>query len=345
LAAIFGVGGARLFYVIHYWDNFARQPHPLLSVINFRQGGLEFLGGFVCATLAILIYLLAPRRQPDGSRARAALPIRLYLDVLSPSLIWGLAITRIGCFFNGCCFGGVCVAAGTDEPKFPWAMRFPYSSPPFVRQWEEGRISVPNELTFGAGNKHYQIPLNVLNAEPGRGAPRYLASALQNPSRADPSQKISVAELRELASGLASLPIHPTQLYAMVNAFLLSGFLSGLFWVRKRDGVVFAAMLVLYGTSRIVLEMVRTDNPHDTFGLTASQFVSVIMIVLGVILSLVLYAYFPEQSPGAPAGVRARSDSASRGGAAAANRGERRDGGTGMARRRRTPASRARRRK
>ena len=38
----------------------------------------------------------------------------------------GLAIGRIGCFLNGCCYGGVCA--------LPWAVAFPQQSPPFERQ-------------------------------------------------------------------------------------------------------------------------------------------------------------------------------------------------------------------
>ncbi|MHC4753206.1 MAG: prolipoprotein diacylglyceryl transferase family protein, partial [Planctomycetota bacterium] len=41
-----GVVGARLFYVIHYFDNF---KNNLPSVFAIWQGGLELLGGVVVA--------------------------------------------------------------------------------------------------------------------------------------------------------------------------------------------------------------------------------------------------------------------------------------------------------
>ncbi|MHC4698828.1 MAG: prolipoprotein diacylglyceryl transferase, partial [Planctomycetota bacterium] len=157
LALVFGVGGARLFYVAHYWKtDFADVPNTLLAVIDIRQGGLEFLGGFLGALLSIMIYLFIKKQS-----------IRLYLDILAPSLMWGLAFGRLGCFFNGCCFGGLCVAPDRPdgqsvaqitldrrEAAYPWAVRFPFASPAHIDAWDKRRVTVPAELItphpFGA---------------------------------------------------------------------------------------------------------------------------------------------------------------------------------------------------
>ena len=56
LSLVFGVGGARLFYVIHYWKpQFAGAPNRFLAAINITEGGLEFLGGFLGAVVATAI--------------------------------------------------------------------------------------------------------------------------------------------------------------------------------------------------------------------------------------------------------------------------------------------------
>ena len=59
------------------------------------------------------------------------LPLLATLDLVTPSLMLGLAIGRLGCFLNGCCFGGAC--------DLPWAVTFPALSPPHVHQVERGR--------------------------------------------------------------------------------------------------------------------------------------------------------------------------------------------------------------
>ena len=45
----------------------------------------------------------------------------------------GVAFGRIGCFMNGCCWGGVCEEGLTG-------VTFPQGSPPFVDQIEDGTL-------------------------------------------------------------------------------------------------------------------------------------------------------------------------------------------------------------
>lgn len=75
--------------------------------------------------------------------------MRWYLDIAMPSLAWGLAITRIGCFLNGCCWEAVCVDERDParlRPALPWAVRFPYGSPAMVQQYKFGQLAIPKEL-------------------------------------------------------------------------------------------------------------------------------------------------------------------------------------------------------
>ncbi len=335
LSLLFGVGGARAFFVIHYWNTqFADAPNRLLAVVDITQGGLEFLGGFLGAVGATLIYCKWKR-----------VSIRLYLDIMAPSTMWGLAFGRIGCFFNGCCFGGLCLGVPADNPAHAWAVRFPYASPAQWRQWEDRRVTVPAELitTSEAIAQPVLIPSSQLSmsVERREGAKRNLGKlrdayedakaqapdskdakefraalaaagkktldherklialrrAQEFPSRVNPSRKTSVTELEDLAGRFRSLPVHPTQLYSAVHALLLSALLSAVFYVRKRHGVVIVAMLVLYPIPRAVLEAIRADNPSDVGGVTASQFVSICLLIAGIASLLVLYRYLPERSP------------------------------------------------
>jgi len=336
LGLIFGVGGARLFYVIHYWKtDFANADNIFIRVIDIRQGGLEFLGGFLGAATAITVYLILKKQSA-----------RLYLDILAPGLAWGLAFGRIGCFFNGCCFGGVCVTEQNhQQARLPWAVQFPYGSAAQQRQWEDRKVTVPAELITSTGVQNVLIPSAALNmsvekreapkravitlteelaklkkdnAEPAQiqAVDKELKTATQYweqfkrkhflglvekaqayPSRRNPERKTSVSELQALAAHAKSLPVHPTQLYSAVHALILSGLLSAVFAYRKRHGVVIGLLFVLYPVARVLLELIRADNPHDTAGLTISQFVSVTMCVLGIIYLVVLYKVLPERSP------------------------------------------------
>jgi len=345
LALVFGVGGARIFYVMHYWKtDFAMMPNKFLAIVDIRQGGLEFLGGLLGAALAILIYLAIKKES-----------VRLYLDVLAPGAMWGLAFGRLGCFFNGCCFGGPCAVDQQQQAQYAWAVQFPYGSPAQVREWEERRVTVPAELVNSRGvqstivfptalslsvekreepRRNVQLITEALAKAKESGAAegqiKQLEAALRNakesldeayekyrladldwaqqyPSRVNPERSMSVSELQDLAAEARSLPVHPTQLYSAIGAMLLSGLLSAIFYQRKRHGVVIGLLFVLYPISRVIIESIRADNPHDTAGLTVSQFVSLAMFVGGVTYLIVLYRAFPQRSPVLANGERAAS--------------------------------------
>lgn len=350
LALIFGVGGARIFFVIHYWKtDFAGADNVFFQIIDIRQGGLEFLGGFIGAAIAIVIYLTITKQSA-----------RLYLDVLAPSLAWGLAFGRIGCFFNGCCFGGVCVVGPEQAARFPWAVEFPYGSPAQLRQWEERMVTLPAELIHSVRLQNFPLPAATLNmpiekrlgpkgavedaeialskaktadadankiaeleailkkrraawkTHQRKNGLAALAAAQNFPSRRHPERKTSASELEALSARATSLPVHPTQLYSSMQALILSGLLSAVFYQRKRHGVVIGLLFVCYPVARILLEMVRTDNPHDAAGLTISQFVSLSMLVAGLAYLFILYKYLPERSPLADA-ARTREEDPEKG--------------------------------
>ncbi|QOJ14928.1 MAG: prolipoprotein diacylglyceryl transferase [Planctomycetia bacterium] len=103
--------------------------------------------------------------------------------------------------------------------------------------------------------------------------------------------------LKEMAARHRSVPVHPTQAYSVVMAFIVAGLLSALYWRRTRDGQVLCALFILEPTSRFVLEMIRTDNPIDMFGIfTISQFLSLCMVAAALV-ALALLRLLPPRSP------------------------------------------------
>jgi len=100
-----GVLGARLLYIVTYWqESFAGKPWTEIFMI--QRGGLVFYGGLIGASLTTILF----------ARLRK-LPLWKLADIFAPSIALGSMFGRIGCFMNGCCFGRAC--------ELPWAIRFP----------------------------------------------------------------------------------------------------------------------------------------------------------------------------------------------------------------------------
>lgn len=55
-------------------------------------------------------------------------------------------------------------------------------------------------------------------------------------------------------------------------------------------------MFILYGIIRFFIEFLRDDNPYEFDGLTISQNISIVMIVLGSVLIVVFQKINPESS-------------------------------------------------
>src|SRR5215467_13874553 len=113
---VFAIVGARLFYVIEYWnESFHKDSFrdTLVAVLNYTQGGLVVYGAFAGGVLAAAIFFV-----------RNKLPVLEFADIVAPCLVLGLALGRIGCFLNGYCYGGQC--------HKPWAVSFPPGSPVYI---------------------------------------------------------------------------------------------------------------------------------------------------------------------------------------------------------------------
>ena len=87
-----GLIGGRLAYVIYYWDYFVTNPR---QIIGFQ--GLAQMGMIVGIVVAALIYMGVTRM-----RFSTLLSIG---DVFITGALLALAIGRIGCTLNGCCYG------------------------------------------------------------------------------------------------------------------------------------------------------------------------------------------------------------------------------------------------
>jgi len=290
-ALLAGVGGARLCHVIHNWSAYRDNLREIFAIWS---GGLEFLGGFIAALAVMLIYF-----------RRKKLPILKFLDILAPALMLGLAFGRMGCFLNGCCFGGTC--------DLPWAIRFPAVNHITHRgsgceKQTLSQYSFPFDYQLMPDFDRKRGPLLELPADYYDGyvdQDGYWVSNFDhiNPDLRDkfyrlvkPAGQLSEQQLKDLEAGIYKMhPIHPTQLYSLLNALLLCVILTLLFRWRKRHGQIFAYMLIGYGITRFGLECIRTE-PTALFGLTISQILGLLAVPAGVIMLIFLSRRPPIRS-------------------------------------------------
>ena len=88
-AVIGGVIFSRVFHVIDKWSYYVQHPE---QIIGFA--GVAVYGAVFGAILAVIIYVWINR-----------LSFWQMLDVVSPGALVGMAIGRVGCVINGCCYG------------------------------------------------------------------------------------------------------------------------------------------------------------------------------------------------------------------------------------------------
>lgn len=79
-----------------------------------------------------------------------------------------------------------------------------------------------------------------------------------------------------------SLPVHPTQLYSAVGAFVLFLILSNVYTYKKRDGEIFLLFPILYAPMRFYWEVLRDDSAPIVLGLTVSQAISIPVFLLAL---------------------------------------------------------------
>ncbi len=86
LALVAGVVGSKILYLFENFSSFIADPLGMM----FNPGGLTFYGGFILATYSIYVY---------GKKKNIS--FLTICDAISPSLIIGYGIGRIGCHLAG----------------------------------------------------------------------------------------------------------------------------------------------------------------------------------------------------------------------------------------------------
>ncbi len=107
-----GVLGGRIGFVI---QNLSFYAHNAGKILALWDGGMTFYGGMAGGILAGVLVCRAKKMN-----------VADMADLAAVSFPLGYMLGRIGCFLNGCCYGGAC--------DLPWAVRF----------HTEGGLTVPS---------------------------------------------------------------------------------------------------------------------------------------------------------------------------------------------------------
>jgi phosphatidylglycerol:prolipoprotein diacylglycerol transferase len=260
IALVTGVIGCRISHVLENLPQYTRSDlsvwQNLFNMINIRSGGLTFYGGLILAFPAVLGYFVYRK-----------VPGRVGMDIGAPCIMLGLAIGRIGCFLNGCCYGATC-----DVSHIPWAVRFPYYSNAYVEQFYG---------TTGASERLRHTVPAPLTRRLEDGTLELLA----------PAQLAGDPQLLALAATEKSNYVHPSQLYSTFSSLLIMAVLLCYFTMRHVPGRVFALMLILEGPTRFLLELLRVEPPVITplgLPMSLSMVLGLVLFAMGVVLWVTL---------------------------------------------------------
>ncbi len=305
-----GIIGARVFYVVEYWEEFRERvlAGNVGVLFNVADGGIVVYGSLIGGLIGLVVFT-----------RKHKLPFLATCDLIAPAMMLGLAIGRIGCLFNGCCYGGHC--------ELPWAVTFPTNSPPYESQVERGEV-----YGFRVSGDPDRPPV-VLDVRPGSPAGE---AGLKKGDVIENLDGFAIRSCRDVSSVLRfqtypkkapvvittaegdeikipavpvrprSLPIHPTQLYSSLNAFAILLILLAVEGRLRREGELFCLMLVLYAPMRFILEIIRTDEAEALgTSFSISQNIS-IAVILGVVLFW--WFYLRKTPPRKHRSVLARSE-------------------------------------
>ncbi len=152
-----GIIGARIVYMIQY-------GRPWWEFFKIWEGGIVFYGSALGGILGYIIFYRLVLRRFNVSTWQLA-------DIVAPTIALGLAIGRLGCFLNGCCYGHA-VGAECPLPEVAQA-RFPLLTSPA----QEVLVDQQHLQTIAG----FSIPLGP----PDPADPRTLVAAVEPDSNAD----------------------------------------------------------------------------------------------------------------------------------------------------------------
>jgi phosphatidylglycerol:prolipoprotein diacylglycerol transferase len=290
---IFGIVGARITFMIQYEE-------PLWKFFMIWDGGLVFYGGAIGGAVGYFFAYFTFLRKHHVSSWKMA-------DVIAPCAALGLALGRVGCLLNGCCYGNVACAE--------WrALHFPLSAPPRYEMTRRGYqtaagFTLVDRNTVGAVEPG--SPADLAGLRPGDvirkindqdvvdSVGSYLTGRGMNDLQLSVVHRDGTAA--EIDFRPVTIGLHPTQVYESVSMILLTFLLLAYYPFKRHDGSLMVLFMLGYAVHRFLNEMLRTDTDPVAFNMTLSQNISILVLAAGILLGIVVWSRPPPKGPETPA--------------------------------------------
>jgi len=308
---IFGIIGGRITFMIQDRN----EDFSLGKFVKIWEGGLVFYGGAIGGAVGYFVAYFVSLRKYHISSWKMA-------DVIAPCAALGLALGRVGCLLNGCCYGNVACA---DCP----AVGFPLSAPPRYEMTRRGyqtdagftldakrprtvgavepdsaadRAGLhPDDVILQVNDKEVATNRDIDDYLHGKYWPRGKNDLLLLIHPSDPQEKE-----KEILFSPTTIGLHPTQVYESVSMVLLAFLLLAYYPFKRHDGSLMVIFMLAYSVHRFLNEMLRTDtDPVSIFGIqthmTLSQNISILVLIAGILLGIVVWTRPQPKGPECPA--------------------------------------------
>lgn len=267
-----GIAGARVLFLWNHLPGLSITEYAL-EFFKIWKGGIILYGSLGGGFLAFLIFWWF-RCRPMG------IDPKVLADVLAPSLALGIALGRIGCLLNGCCFGMV---ATSECPCV--AIHFPFPSPPRASisgeglqtaagfTWKNDRLTAEPQV----GRVDIGSPAELVGLKAGDRILSILGHEVPTIQDAETvlmqgwpeGQNEMVLEVQGTRPGESprtiryvprTLGVVPAQLYETISMLLLLGLLLAVEdYIRPRPGQVISLFMIGYSAHRGLNELLRND--------------------------------------------------------------------------------------
>jgi prolipoprotein diacylglyceryltransferase len=319
LLFVCGIAGARIVYMIQYYDRDFKGKNLLFEFVRIWEGGIVFYGSVIGGVIAFLGFRHFVLKKLGVSTWKLA-------DAVAPLVAFGLALGRIGCYLNGCCWGQVAIPEVQPVPLPAETGQFPLLSGHGVREQVTTPANTADQLPQVHGLQtltgftytvSFEPPGGVIvdRTEPGSEASTKLKAGDRilsvngkavdwkaeelDPARWPRTKKTldleveRAGEKKVIALTPRTVTVFPTQLYEVVSMALLTVLLLAYQPFRRHDGQLLVALMLGYGLHRWLNEAIRIE-PTYALGMTFSQWTSVVIIAGGVALEVILRRTQPK---------------------------------------------------